>query len=245
MGNRKDQNLFDHIKFINEEAAHKLNEELPYDQHILSLTMEDLNKLLPGEGENNIQVRRHIMGLINIFLQEQDRQIVDSSPADVMKADSYDPDFPTSAREDLNELQPGAHVDQVQRHIMGLINVFLQMQAGQSVDSSPADVIKELPYDQHILSLTMEDLNKLLPGEGENNIQVRRHIMGLINAFLQFKVLYTKLDKNVNPNITNESELLGKGTEPTGEETESEQSSFVPAMEHSTGLSRSEGCVGA
>nr|XP_023649114.1 uncharacterized protein LOC111834260 [Paramormyrops kingsleyae] len=262
------QNLFELLKFISEEAEKILREAAPNGPDILTLTMEDLNELLPGE--RNCQVRRHVKGLIDVFLQvfptvkEEDRQSMDSSLADVMKADPNDPDIPTSARKDLNELQPGAHVDQVQRHIIGLINVFLQMQAGQSMDSSPADVMKAAPNGPDILTLTMEDLNKLLPEE--RNFQVRRNIMGLINAFLQqekqvrqsmnsspddvmtnffgflagdaspgrhmvqthtpemviyllqpgvtsrfevlqFKVLYTNLDKNVEPNITKEMKV--------------------------------------
>nr|XP_023661186.1 uncharacterized protein LOC111840501 isoform X2 [Paramormyrops kingsleyae] len=73
------QDLFEHIKFISEEAAHILREAVPYGPDILSLTMKDLNKHLPGE--RNSQNRINILGLIDMYLKEQTRQSMDSGLA--------------------------------------------------------------------------------------------------------------------------------------------------------------------
>nr|XP_023661178.1 uncharacterized protein LOC111840500 isoform X3 [Paramormyrops kingsleyae] len=188
MNSRMDQiaNLLEKIKLISEEAAHTLR-ETANDHGIPSLKMKDLNELLPGEC--NLQIRTQIMDLINAFLQEQDGQSMESVPAEIMshfsasEAVSYDPDILASTRENLNKLLPGESNSQLRSHIMGLIDVFLQEQARQSMDSIPADVMKTVPYDPDILRSTTEDLNKLLPGE--RNYQLRSHIMGLINESLQ------------------------------------------------------------
>ncbi|XP_048841297.1 uncharacterized protein LOC125714599 isoform X2 [Brienomyrus brachyistius] len=264
------QNLFERIKFISEEAAHRISEAVPHHQDILSLTREDLNELLPGG--RNFQVRKQIMGLINLFLQEQAGQSMDSVPADVMsdfspsEPVSYDPDILTSTREDLNKLLPGVCNFQVRSHIMGLIKVFLQEQPRQSMDSIPADVMKAAPYDPDFLTSTTENLNKLLPGD--HNVQVQSHIMGLIKVFLQKQTgqstdsspdamslapeilqsngLCTESDKKQQhlttldtskPNNTNNSQLPGKGTDPAGEESESDPRTTVPAADHSSGAS--------
>lgn len=48
-----------------------------------------------------------------------------------------------------------------------------------------------------------------------------------------------------SPNITNDSEPPGKGTDPAGEESESEQRMIVSPVDHSTDPSGGKGCLGA
>ncbi|XP_048841292.1 uncharacterized protein LOC125714596 [Brienomyrus brachyistius] len=250
MDNRKDiQNLFEHIKLISEEAERIQSGAVPYGPDILASTRENLSKLLPGE--RNFQVRSHITGLIDAFLQEQSRRSVDSVPADAMKAVPHGPDIPTSAKEDL----PGARVYQVQKHIMGLINVFLQEQAEQSMDSSPADVMNHAPEvlqsNDDPTNVDMKENpmaaqndkwpninNEVeLPRNGTDPADLMVLCEGHAPEVLQSSVDPTNVDMKEmpmaaqdgkRPDITNEVELPRNGTDPVGHAPEVLQSNVDP-----------------
>ncbi|XP_072558576.1 uncharacterized protein [Paramormyrops kingsleyae] len=250
MGNRMDvQNLFEHIKFISEEAAHILREAVPYGTDILTLTMEDLNELLPGEC--NFQLRRHIMGLIDVFLQITNDNAIPGKGTDPAGEESESDqktivspmEHSTGSSGDLIILCED-HALEVQQSNVDHTNVDMEEKPMAAQDGKRPNITsdsevprtgtdpagEESESDQKMIASPMDHFTG---SSGDHAPEVLQSNVDHTNVDMEEKPMAAQDGKRSN--ITSDSEVPRNDTDPAGEESESDQKMIVSPMDHSTG----------